>query len=301
MAQEKIGMIDLDEISSNFSLKWEEVLKTKFITKNMHSLLLDWMDAKELPELRIPWKGLYDKFGGLRQGELTVLTGDTGSGKTTFAMNLAYHVSNVGHKSLILSLEMGPLAVVKKFFQMTTGRYQTKENLMECAKQVAEHALGSNIWVLNEQGLIQFDQLRKCILWAAIEEKCQLIVIDHFHLCFETEADAGIIEYYTAQLRKLASVLGIAVILICHPSKIRTKDGAKERPIEMDELKGSSGIKQFADNVLSIFYNKENNISNLFLKKIRDDRYGKNAGTKITYQLNKNLLFQELDNGTKES
>ena len=60
-------------------------------------------------------------LGGLRSNELTILTGETASGKTTWAANLGYQLSQENHPVLIASFEMKPLTILKKMIQMETG------------------------------------------------------------------------------------------------------------------------------------------------------------------------------------
>ena len=55
------------------------------------------------------WTEFDNLLGGLRPNELTILTGETGSGKTTWAVNLGYRLSKDNHPVLIASFEMKPV------------------------------------------------------------------------------------------------------------------------------------------------------------------------------------------------
>ena len=62
-------------------------------------------------------------WGVSRPNELTELTGETGSGKTTWAVNLAYRLSSQdNHPVLIASFEMKPTPILKKMIQTKAGR-----------------------------------------------------------------------------------------------------------------------------------------------------------------------------------
>jgi replicative DNA helicase len=243
--------------------------------------------------IQIPWTSLQQKTGGLRTEELTILTGDTGHGKSTYAINLVYFAAKLKIKCFIASLEMGPGRMMQKFFQIVTGRPQTKDNAAQAAFDFTEWAKQAPIYYLDKRGFVEWKMLALYIAWAALKQGCRLILIDHFHSTTRPGMEAADYERQAADMQALAGKLGISLLVICHPSKIRG-DG-KEREIEMDELKGSSGIKQYADNVWSVFYDKKNSLSRLSLHKIRDDSYGRFMGSKITYELQNNLLFKELD------
>jgi len=68
--------------------------------------------------------------------------------------------------------------------------------------------------------------------------------------------------------------LAIHIILIVHPTKLETEN----RPIRLNDLKGSSGLKQIPDNVISIWRPRDKedlkhpkNEIVLEVLKVRDD------------------------------
>lgn len=63
-------------------------------------------DRQELP-LPVPWPSLAAELGrGLWPGTFALLVGNTGAGKSQFAMQLAWHAANAGHPVLYVSLEV---------------------------------------------------------------------------------------------------------------------------------------------------------------------------------------------------
>ena len=67
------------------------------------------------------WNGFDSKFGGLRPNEVSVVTGETGSGKTTMCANLGYKLAGMNHPVLIASFEMKPVPILRKMVQMEAG------------------------------------------------------------------------------------------------------------------------------------------------------------------------------------
>ena len=68
----------------------------------------------------LPWlKGVLD--GGFRSGQLVIIAARPAVGKTTLAMNLAYHAAHKERKSVIYSLEMAADQLGKKLAAIDTG------------------------------------------------------------------------------------------------------------------------------------------------------------------------------------
>jgi|ERR1051325_8721090 twinkle protein len=282
------------QVMENLDPEWEKkILSTGGGVKNLWQLTQDWISRPDSEVSQpVPWSSLTKKFGGLREGEMTVFSGDTGMGKTTYCINLIYFLAKRNIPTLSLSLEMGPLAVVKKMFQMFTGHPQR----IELAKENTawhEWSKSAPVYVADLKGQYAYDKFKLFMAYAAIHKKAKVILVDHFHMLTNSEMKAAQLDEIIADMQRLATLLKTSLLVICHPAKLGG-DG-KERPIEMDQLKGSSGIKQYADNVISVHYFKDKNISKIYLKKIRHDDYGRFMGDEITYELTNQLLFKELD------
>lgn len=294
--------INYQEILATLPKDWEKTLTDFRISTGLElfSDLYTELVTDDKPQT-IPignmWPQFVMKTGGLRLGELTVLTGDTGSGKTTLATNLLFQVAESHTPSFTFSLEMGPKAVIKKLIRNTVGLRPTSDNVSEYHEKLSEWFLTHKIYFLNYQGYLQYEQARTIVAWAAIERKCRFVVIDHFEMILNTVTEAAVISRMVAGIRELAHKLNCHIIAIVHPSKRGQRD-AQERQTEMDEIKGSSGFKQFADNVFAIHFDKKNKVSSLKLHKIRDDDYGKYQGDEIAYSLGEmSLFFREQANG----
>ena len=288
----------LRDIEDTLGSGWREAIENL----PMKALSLDevfdqWVSTPESKGMKMPWKSMQEKFGGLRPGELTILSGDTGMGKTTFAVNIMYDLATQNNRSMIFSLETGPIPIIKKIYTMQARCEANRENALGNYKEFFSWAQETNLFILDHYGHLPYEKLKMGLVWAAKKAECNCVLVDHFHSVTTPGLDASHIEHMVMELKAIAQLLNIALIIICHPSK--TKGDSKERMIEMDDLKGSSGLKQYADNVMAVFYDKPNGITKVKLHKIRDDRFGKNMGTVITYMMDEFLTYQELDDGTK--
>jgi twinkle protein len=196
------------------------------------------------------WEKLDKLLGGLRPNELTELTGETGSGKTTWAANLGYRLSKNGHPVLIASFEMKPLSIIKKMLQMESGRPLSLHTLQSVSPFYVRIS-SFPIFFLDQYGEISLSQLKQAIFYARRRLKIEFAILDHLHffLKFSGDHERQAIDQALRDLKSWAMELGIHILLIVHPTKIESEN----RPIRLNDLKGSSGLKQVADNVISIW------------------------------------------------
>ena len=201
--------------------------------------------------IRTGLKGLDDLMGGLRPYELTEVTGETASGKTTFtAANLPYRLSQQGHPVLIASFEMKPAAIIKKMVQMTKGRpfnELTRGEIQDGLDFVSELPL----FFIDVYGELGLRDLKACLYHARKQNGIEIAVLDHLHYFLKYNADheREAIDSALRNIKSWAMDLGIHIFLIVHPTKL-TYDN---QVVELNHLKGSSGLKQIPDNVLSIW------------------------------------------------
>lgn len=238
--------------------------------------------------VKTPWSKFTDLFGAIRQGELTILTGIEGHGKTIFGFNLIYAALCDKVPAGVIGLEMGPIAAVEDLFTMRFNLFANRTNMINNRKDWMDWNKRLYIYKKGEQ--ITYDECRKLIAFMALCRGAKLILIDHFHSItkgIDYNSGASKLEHMTMDLRSLAHNLDISIVCICHPAKVR--GDSKERLVESDDLKGSSGIKQYADAVLSIYWDKkaDKNISQVHFHKIRNRQYGHNAGKHIKLMLQK--------------
>jgi replicative DNA helicase len=243
------------------------------------------------------WLAFNEAFGGARPRELIVLTADSGTGKSTFALNWALEMMRVKHTTFLISLEMTWTEVAvtlanriggKRFPSFVAGD-------MAAVKGVLDELNG---YYLDQGGAKSLDFIVKAIKYATAEKGCRFIVLDHFGYIQREKTNgwegATIIGDMVRRLVTTAKQTNSTIVLIVHPSKLDDK-GVKSREVGMDELKGSSDIKQEASAVMSLYRsNEESGESILRFQKIRSPLYGRYRGSFIRFQFDpRNLEYRE--------
>lgn len=220
------------------------------------------------------WGDFDSLQGGLRIDELSVLTGETSAGKTTWAANLSYKLTKKGYPVLIASFEMKPLTILKKMVQMESGRpfLELHESDVKGAFQsISDRPL----YFIDVYGELGMRELKDAVYYAKRKHGIEVVVLDHLHffLKYNSDQERQAIDQALRDMKKWAMELGIHLILIVHPTKL-TYDG---QVVHLNDLKGSSGLKQIPDNVFSIWRSKDNDSGEprngvvLHILKCRDD------------------------------
>jgi replicative DNA helicase len=221
-------------------------------------------------------QGFDQLTGGLRPNELTNVTGETATGKTTFTTAfIPFTLSQKGHPVLIASFEMKPASIQKKMVQMAMG-LPFKDLSRAEQEQGLDLIESLPIHYVDTYGQISLRELKANIFRAHQKFRIELTVLDHLHffLKYSGDQERQAIDQALRDLKSWAMELGIHIMLVVHPTKL-TYDN---QIVHLNDLKGSSGLKQIPDNVLSIWRSRgEDNLKNpkneiiLHVLKVRDD------------------------------
>lgn len=194
------------------------------------------------------WTNLNNILQGLRLGEVTVITADTGVGKTTFCTQLIVNCAMQGIPVWINSWEMKPETTLRKLASVVLRRPMKFLSFTEheneqfdewCSRYkvfINPNTIGTDIDSLAHQ------------LYEAKKLGVKIVMLDHLDYLVNSRKDKlhEAIDETVKRLHGLAFDLGMHFLLICHPRQSST--GGEE--VGIHSLKGSSSIKQYADNVL---------------------------------------------------
>ena len=214
--------------------------------------------------------GYFDeKTSGLQRGELVILAGSPSSGKTSLAMNVAFHVAGGGTAGYedavvaVFSMEMSCRQLAERMLAMVAGINQKK--LLHGRFEDAE-------WRQLERALNQLREPRIFVheisaatpsfvrraarrLKAQHGHRLDLIVIDYLQLMpSEGPAENRNTELstITRALKSIAGELEAPVLCLSQLNRLGSKREAGDAP-RLQELRDSGAIEQDADLVLFIY------------------------------------------------
>jgi|TARA_R100001530_G_scaffold96391_1_gene66997 twinkle protein len=221
-----------------------------------------------------PWQGLNRKLEGLRRGELVVVAGGTGLGKTSVTRELEHWlISSTKDKIGILSLEEsyqrtvdGILSIeanVKLHIHRIRDQYSEEDiDKWFDAVYVGENRANFNrVWIHAHYGETDLDVIFSKLRFMIIGCDCKWIFIDHLHMMFTGAAPGEEQIRIAAIMKELTALIaetGVGIILVSH---LRRIDGNKghENGIEtgLNHLRGSHSIAQQADCVIGLERNQQ--------------------------------------------
>lgn len=194
------------------------------------------------------WRTLDRFMQGMRPGELTVITADTGVGKTTFSLHLALNCAMQGVGVWINSWEMKPSMILRKIASIFLRKPM---KLVEFTDEDDDYfdSFASAYPIYVNPNTIGMNISRLAVeLRAAKELGVEVVVLDHLDYLIDTHKDKTheAIDDTMRRLHELVFELQMHFVLICHPRQ----SGNASEEVGLHALKGSSSIKQYADNII---------------------------------------------------
>lgn len=238
-----------------------------------------------------------DQFYRVRPGELTVVTGAPGSGKSNMMDALAVNIArDCGWRFMLFSPENQPVEdhvarMIEKltgqpFFDGPTPRMD-EPTMQAGMKWVMEHFS----WYLpGEESEWTVRNVISVAKQLVYRQGIRGVIIDPWNeLECARSRDQTETEYIGSSLksiRQFARQHGVHVWIVAHPQKLeRKKDGAYPIPT-MYDIAGSAHWRNKADNGLCVWRNfeEENSPVELYVQKIRFRQNGKLGCAKFQYR-----------------
>jgi len=192
--------------------------------------------------------------GGLRRGDLIVLGGDVGTGKSALALAMALRAAELGHVVTIVTGEMAPERVLERMLAIE-GRASIEALRSGSIDEVTRAALGAvalrrsftvpKVRHLPDSGV---DALQ--MEWLD-DEQTELMVVDSLQQIGGTYSLEENSARAILMLKKLAMESNVAVLLTAHLPGL-TPGRENLRP-QLDDFGAMGVVKQLADVVLGLF------------------------------------------------
>jgi twinkle protein len=244
--------------------------------------------------LLYPWQGWNDMTEGMKPGQLIMISGGTGIGKSLFTRSIALHLCkgslgqdpvNVAYIGLeescetslerMLSEELG----FNPGFHLDTPEMRGRRDVGEI--EAALNGFAPNLFLLNKFGSDDFDSFVATVKHYVLAEQCQVVVLDHFSLLADGIAlntdQRRAIDRCIKDLKTLCIELNFTMLVVCHLSRGGGIGPSHEEGGEptLAELRGSHSLAQIPDFVVMLVRNPraedkvEANTTYAWLKKNR--------------------------------
>lgn len=238
--------------------------------------------------------GMLDKImGGLRPGELSILAGRPGMGKSGFAQCIINNVCKGGKQVALINLEMSSEDTIKRMLAQlgnvpltTIRRGGDTVSEEEWVSLITAGALISDfdLYML-EKPQVSVSQLRGILRRVKRTNGLDLVVIDYLQLLSSGRRQGGDenrqqeVSYIARSLKVMARELSVPVLALAQLSR-GVESRSDKRPM-LSDLRESGEIEQAADSVGFIYrddyYNSDSdrqNVADIIIAKNRNDATG---------------------------
>jgi replicative DNA helicase len=209
-----------------------------------------------------PWRRVTESLAGLHPGDLVVLAGRPGMGKSVCGLQLCHYAATKGHGAAVFSLEMKNDALIKRLIasvarvdaqKMRAGYLNAGERrrVFEAAAKIENLPL----W-LDDTKARTIPAMTAALRKLAAQGKIpKLIMIDHVQLMAGNRKDGNRhheIEAISGACKCMASDFDATVILLSQLNRACDTRQGDHRP-QLSDLRESGALESDADVVLFIF------------------------------------------------
>ena len=197
-----------------------------------------------------PWHSLTKLTGLLKPGDLFVVAAKPGVGKTTFSLNLAYHLASKNIPILLFELEMRP----ERLLPRLVARHLKKKdsNNLEDLTKAYTDMRDMPMYFAYKYTKLDFQSIADTIQACVRRYGIRFVIFDNLHFLVRGSDITREIGTVTRDFKMLAEETGIAMLLIARPKKV----GAG-RMIDTEDLKDSADIEGDSDFVLLLHREKK--------------------------------------------
>ena len=196
-------------------------------------------------------------IGGLRDGEITAVTGQTGAGKSTLCSQVALEVARQGRRVLMCPFELGAVDQTAKWLRQSTGREPTE--MPDAELDAAVDAL-PDLLIFDWYGPVDLSKFRETLLYAIRRLGVGLIVVDHLHFCVSRDSDET---YYAGLDRMIRMLQGVILtspahmLVVMQPGKTGDGKSRDDHIVQLGDIKGGASLTQDVANGLSLYRRRD--------------------------------------------
>ncbi|MDE2104798.1 MAG: AAA family ATPase [Patescibacteria group bacterium] len=196
-------------------------------------------------------------LGGVEAGELVIVTGPSGEGKTTMLMSITQNMANEGVDSVWFTLEVTPRQFIQKMTRTEKlPLFYIPRNGIDTADPEFVKAWEKNYKKRYEMiDWIEVKILEAQAKAAAEGRNLRCVFIDHIHQIFSIERVERNISLelgdMVAKIKKIAVENNIVVFLVAHNKD--PQEGATLREPRKEDIRDSGLIVRLADTVIGVW------------------------------------------------
>jgi len=219
-----------------------------------------WAGVSRAPQPTIahwPWSDLDEKTRGFRRGEINLIVGGTGTGKSTLCRNLTRSFIEQGLKVGVLSLE----EPWEQYAYALLGTMAGKNVRLGDAEEIDPDLRASfddvkdRLVMYDDQGVRTDDAIFDRLRYMALAEGCQVVVVDHLTVVIgagREDNDRRHAERFMADLEAITKRTKVIPVVVMHLRKVGDGRSHEEgKAVSMSDIKGSGLIPQLSHVIVA--------------------------------------------------
>lgn len=216
---------------------------------------LERVSKGEIKPIRSHVGNLDQLISGFYPGELTIVGGRPGTGKSAFALNIAMAAAKEKKHVCFCSIEMSEIQLGLRVFSMISGingmMLRNGEIGTDEWKRLAESmAINGDLTKSYLYDVNTLEDLMIEIQRRADDGKLDMLIVDYLQLMRSKRKFSGErerVNHISAAMKQITKDYNIPVIAL---SQLRRPEGKGDYPPGMTDLKESGNIEQDADNII---------------------------------------------------
>tara|TARA_R110002096_G_scaffold290901_2_gene485120 strand:- start:129 stop:1439 length:1311 start_codon:yes stop_codon:yes gene_type:complete len=269
---------------------------------------LDSIDNSGKNLIKFGIQGLDDLSGGMTRGEITVIGGRPGHGKTTMVVNLLKNFIDQGLKVALFNREMTNIEMIKKIIALESGNLSygmirqgihDKDSYKELMK-----TMGIISDKYNPEKFVMFDNIRDFAGSSSEVKKFNpdVIIDDYLQLIVPTNSEEQRrlqLERIVNDYKWLAKSTNACAVLVSQLNRgIESRGNGKPM---LSDLAESGAIEQVAENVIFSYYDYKINYAksktgpNCIEAIGSKVRYGTSGSVKLGFDGDKAKLYSSIE------
>jgi len=236
--------------------------KADYSSQELMAKTIERIDAASQGQqlgLKTGWRSIDKKLGGWHRGDLTIIAGRPGMGKSAFGMNAVVNAARLGARVGFVSVEMDAVSLGMRLAasaaglsvsDLRRGNLTTKdwETLAQASSEIAKlpmRVLDAPSWTMGQI-------IRQCHAWHRMG--LDMVVVDYLQRTrtdIKTDRHDLAIGQMAKDCKTMAAVLEIPVLLLSQLS--RNLEQRQDKRPTMSDLRESGQIEQEADNILMLY------------------------------------------------
>lgn len=266
----------------------------KAIVSHYYDHVETLMHARRAPGIPTGFDKVDAYLGGMQPGEVIVLGGNEGMGKTAMLLSIVRNVAGMGLKAALFSLEMSQDEIVQALMAMESGipRHVLRSPSVMAAQQWQSFVNAAGIignWPLQVMDMNEYPQLtplqlRRRVRKLQAQEGLDLVVIDGLWLMEATQSAGDRtrdVFTITRDLTGIAKQFNVPILITHQYNANALSRKRKERKPTLFDLAESAGVRRNCQVILGLFresYFDKNALSKLTQIYTLKDRNGTSTG-----------------------